>query len=130
MHKLFDFKHIDENGSIGRVVFKYNPTVSEFVDFVSTAEFPLGQLFVNKEVLAPRLGKTGVGYTNFFTLETRWSPILTYGQHGIRLVDERLGFPRLLLYHDKHIAAIRSHIQGSDSGIETIDFYIFTCEKE
>ena len=128
MHNLFDFKHIDENGSIGRVVFKYNPTVSEFVEYVRTAGFPLGQLLVSREVLAPRLGKTGVGYTNFFTLETRWYPILIYDQHGIRLKDERPGFPRLLLYHDKHIAAISSHIQGSDSGIETVDFYIFTKE--
>ena len=130
MHKLFDFKHIDENGSIGRVVFKYNPTVSEFVEYVrnGTTSWPLGQLFVSREVLTPRLGKTGVGYTNFFTLETRWSPILSYDQHGTRLTDERPDFPRLLLYHDKHIAAISSHIQGSDSGIETVDFYIFTKE--
>lgn len=130
MHNLFDFKHIDENGSIGRVAFKYNPTVSEFVEYVKsdTTSWPSGRLFVSREVLTPRLGKTGVGATNFFTLETRWSPILSYGQHGTKLEHEGPGFPRLLLYHDKHIAAIRSHIRGSDSGIETVDFYIFTKE--
>ena len=130
MHTLFDFKHIDENGSIGRVAFKYNPTVSEFVECIEsgTISWHSGQLFVSREVLTPRLGKTGVGVTNFFVLETRWSPILTYSQSGIKLEHERPGFPRLLLYHDKHIAAIRSHIQGSDSGIETVDFYIFIKE--
>ena len=130
MHKLFDFKHIDENGSIGRVVFKYNPTVSELVEYVKTAGFPLGQLFVSREVLAPRLGKTGVGYTNFFTLETRWYPILSYDQTGAIWLkkDEKHGSPQLLSCHDRHIAAISSHIQGSDSGIETVDFYIFTKE--